>query len=207
MTAAIAVGMERFLSAAQDDSVAAFKTEGGRVAGDVGSAFVKEQNDAEGNADFLDAEAVGANIAVDDFTNGIDLGGDLFNAFGHGVDFFVAEFQAFDDRRGEFGDSGIFDIDNVGNENFFPITPKRFGDFSQGFDFDRAVDGGKLARGSPGGDTELLNMGLPVIHGRSIAYKMSAGSTLLTAGKRRLYGHYPPGRWTRVNLTGCCASW
>ena len=75
-----AIGMNRFLSAAQDDGVAALDAEGGGVAGDVGPALVEKQHDAQRHAHLLDAKPIGPNIPFDDLPDRIDLRRDLLDA-------------------------------------------------------------------------------------------------------------------------------
>src|SRR5690606_5237508 len=53
------VGVPRFLAAAEDHRVAALDAQGGRVAGDVRARLENDQHDADGHADFLQADAVG----------------------------------------------------------------------------------------------------------------------------------------------------
>ena len=95
-----AVGVERFLAAAEDDRVAALEAQGGGVAGDVGAALVEEEHDAQRHADFLDPQAVGPDVSFDDLADRVDLAGDLLDAVAIDVDAFLIELQPLDQRRG-----------------------------------------------------------------------------------------------------------
>ena len=46
------------------------------------------------------------------------------------------------------------------------------GDFFQGGDLEGAFNGGELARGSTGGDADLFDLGLPIVHGGIVAEKV-----------------------------------
>ena len=111
-----AVGVERFLPAAQDDGVAALEAQGGGVARDVGAALVEEQDDAQRHAALLDPQAVGADVAFEGLADRVDLCRDLLDAVGHRGDLLRVELQPVDERRVELRGLGGLDVLGVGVE-------------------------------------------------------------------------------------------
>jgi hypothetical protein len=75
------VGMEAFLAAAEDRGVAAFETKNRAVDRHVGPRLVDDADDADGDADFADAQAVRADGFVEDFADGIGQR----DYFAHGI--------------------------------------------------------------------------------------------------------------------------
>lgn len=81
-----AIGVGGFLSATEDDGVAGAETERGGVAGDIGSALVDHEDDADGDAAFFEADSAGEDAAFDEAADGVGLVGDLIDGGGHGFD-------------------------------------------------------------------------------------------------------------------------
>lgn len=96
-----AVGVEGFLTAAEDGGVTGFEAETGGVGGDVGAGFVDDDDDTDGDGDFLQAKAVGAGAVVEQAADGIGEVGDFANALGHGEDAFGVETEAVEQGGGE----------------------------------------------------------------------------------------------------------
>jgi hypothetical protein len=68
-------GMERVRSAAQDDRIARFEAEGAGVGRDIGAAFIDHADDAQGRADALYPEPVGAIPFGNDVPDRVGQGG------------------------------------------------------------------------------------------------------------------------------------
>src|SRR6266852_9211939 len=94
------VGMRRFLAAAEDDAVAAFDAQSRRIDGHVGPRLVDEQNDSEGNADFLDLQAVGPYASLQHVADGVGQGRDFAETGGNSLQAFGRQPQAVDLRFG-----------------------------------------------------------------------------------------------------------
>ena len=84
---------EALLAAAQDRGVAAFQAEDGAVDGDVGARFVDDADDADGNADLANAQAVGACAFIEQCADGIGQGGDLADGGGEVAQTFLVRRQ------------------------------------------------------------------------------------------------------------------
>ena len=72
------VAVQCFFSAAQDDGIAAFHAEGGRVGCHVRSRLIDEKHHAQRHADFANLEAVGTNLPLHDFAHRVGQQDDLF---------------------------------------------------------------------------------------------------------------------------------
>ncbi len=96
-----AVRVDGLGAAAQNGGVAGFKTKGGGVGGDVGAAFVDDADGADGDADLLDADAVGAVPVIEDLADRIGKGGDVFQGGGDGFESRLVEPQAVEHGGGE----------------------------------------------------------------------------------------------------------
>src|SRR5262249_51822390 len=80
------VGVERFLTAAEDDGVAGLDAQAHRVHGDVRPRLVNEEDDAERHADLVDVQAVGTDVAVQYAADRIGQGGDLAQPVAGGLE-------------------------------------------------------------------------------------------------------------------------
>ncbi len=108
------VGVEGFLAAAQDGGVAGLEAEAGGVGGDVGARFVDDDDDADGGADLLQLQAVGADAFVQHPADRVGQGGDFAQALGHGGDAFVVELEAVEHGGGEAQARAGFHVAGVG---------------------------------------------------------------------------------------------
>ena len=107
------IGVQRLLAAAQDHGVAAFDTQGGRVACDVRPTFENDQHHADRHAHFFNAQTVGPDALFDDLPDGIGLVGDLPDRVGHRSDALVVEGEPVEQRGAESGVAAgvqVFDI-------------------------------------------------------------------------------------------------
>ncbi len=159
----------RFLAAAEDDGVAALDAQRGGVAGDIRPAFIEKQDHAERDAHLADSQAVGPDVAFDDLPDGIDLGGDLLDAVGHGGDAFIVQLEALDQGRLHFGLLSRGDILGVSGQQRFPAGAKGCGYFSQRGGFHLAAQGGQLGRSFSCGFAEIQDILPEIFHGVILA--------------------------------------
>ena len=93
-----AVRVDRLLAAAEDGRVAALDAERGGVERDVRPALVDHEDDAEGDPDLGDVEAVGPPARGHDFTDRVGQRGDVEEGAGHVGDPLRVQGQAIDGR-------------------------------------------------------------------------------------------------------------
>ncbi len=126
------VGVDGFLAAAQDARVARFQADAGGIGGDVGPGLKNDGDDADGDAAFFDAEAVGAVVGFDGLSDGVGLGGDFAEALGHGGDFFFGESEAGEEGAGDAVFLGLGEILGVFGDEVMLVGEEGVGDFVEG---------------------------------------------------------------------------
>jgi hypothetical protein len=84
---------------AQDDGVAGFQADAGRIRPDIRPAFVDHADDADGHGNTAEAQAVGPGPLRHDVTQGIGQCRDLLEPDGHGLDAPRIKPQAVKQRR------------------------------------------------------------------------------------------------------------
>ena len=94
------VRVQRFLAAAQDDRVAGLDAEDRRVRRHVGTRFIDDRDDPDGDAHFDDFEPIGAKPFADLLADGVLQADDIANAFDHAVNPAVGQQQAIQHRAG-----------------------------------------------------------------------------------------------------------
>ena len=110
------VGVETLFAAAKNGGVAGFQAENGAVDGDVGTGFVDDADDADGDADFADVEPVGAGRFFQQITDGIGEGDDFADGDGEMVKACRCECQPIAGGRREGRGVGRGEVAGVGGE-------------------------------------------------------------------------------------------
>jgi hypothetical protein len=118
-------GMERVRSAAQDDRIARFEAEGAGVGRDIGAAFIDHADDAQGRADALYPQPVGAIPFGNDVPDRVGQGGNGADAVRDRIDAAVIELQPVDEGGRHVACERGFDIERIGVENFLAACENR----------------------------------------------------------------------------------
>ncbi len=126
------VSAEGFAAAAQEGGVAGFKAEDGGVDGDVGPALKDDGDEADGDAEFADVEAVGARPFGDGGADGVGEGGDFADALGHGGDAFGVEGKAVEECAGGAAFAGGLKVGGVLGEDGVLLCEEGVGDGVEG---------------------------------------------------------------------------
>ena len=107
------VRFDGFRAAAQNAGVATFDGERRGFNRHIRPALVNHAEHPDGHPHLTNTDATGLLLHANDFANHVRHGGQLFAADGNGLNDFGAQDQTINQRRGQAGRFGTFDIDAV----------------------------------------------------------------------------------------------
>ena len=153
-----AVGVDGFLAAAQDGGVAGLEAEDSGVDGDVGAGLVDDGDDADGDADLGDFDAVGAGPGGHLLAERLRERADLAHAFDHGGEGFLGDAETVDERGVEAGLLGGGDVLGVRGEDCFLVLLELGGDLVEHVVEARGGQSREGLRGLAGRDAEVADL-------------------------------------------------
>lgn len=159
------VGVEGFLAAAEDDGVAGFEAEDGGIDCDVRAGLVDDADDADGDADFTEGEAVGEGPGFEGFSDGVGEGDDVVDALDHGVNALGGELESVEHGGGEAGGAAGLKVEAVGGGDGGALAVEFLGEGVEEEVFLVGGGGGEGAGGEAGLAAEGFEGVLEVGHG------------------------------------------
>ena len=156
------VAVDGFGTAAQNRGIAGLDAQAGGVYRYVGTRFVDDADDTQRHTHLADLYAGRAVLHVADLADRVGQRGDLFQAFGHGCDGFLAECEAI--QHGGFHAVGARSLHvlAIGGEQRILFATDCGSDGQQRLVLDRGVGFRHLSGCSAGALPELLHVVLDV---------------------------------------------
>ena len=118
------VGAEGLFPAPEDHGVAGLQTQGGGVAGHVGTGLVDDADNPQGHGDLLHLQAVGAHLPREDPAHRVRGGGHLSHGLGHGGDPFLRQPQPVQQGGAHPRRLSRGHVLPVGPQNLLPPVPQ-----------------------------------------------------------------------------------
>ena len=146
-----------FRAAAQDRCIAGFERESASISRHVGAALVDDADDAEGDGEARDVQAVGTGPVGEDAADGIWEGCDFVQALRDGVDALFIEHQAVDEGGGAVSGAGGFHVAGVGCDDAGRVGAEGGCGCREGGVFGLRGRDGKFTRGGAGALPQVVH--------------------------------------------------
>ena len=150
------IGADGFLAAPEDHGVARLDAQGGGVGGDVGAGLINDAHHAQGDAGFLNFQAVGTAVALRHLAHRVIQGGDIENALAHAADAVRGQGEAIQQGGMHPGGLGGGHVLPVGRQDIVGMGGQGSGHGGQGLVLTGGAGHGQQAGGDFGAGADVF---------------------------------------------------